>query len=554
MRHLRRCLASIPRLPNDGKLLGDFLNGSTQSALRALHDLSIESSQSPFAIPNADGRTFFLETYGCQMNVSDSEIVHSLLKQSGYVRVDNVEEADVMLVNTCSIRDKAEERVWNRLRELKAISRKKEGSTIAVLGCMAERLKSDLLEREKLVDVVVGPDAYRDLPRLLMNAVELGEKGLNVQLSLEETYADVAPVRQDEHGVSAFVSIMRGCNNMCSYCIVPFTRGRERSRDVDTIVEEVRHLARQGVKEITLLGQNVNSYNFLGQRDNTADSVELSKGFRSIVKIPAGGVRFAHLLEQVAKAAPESRIRFTSPHPKDFPDEVLQVIKQYPNVCKMIHIPAQSGSSQVLERMRRGYSRESYIELIDHIRNVLPNVSLSSDFISGFCGETEDEHLETLSLLERVQYDQAFMFAYSQREKTHAHRRYPDDVPVEVKSRRLQEVIGTYNRIGKAKAERQVGQVQLVLVERVSKRNSEEFSGRNEASKPVILSSRTCSEEPNSTIEIGDFVAVRIESGTQLHMRGRPLFRTTLSEFYKGQSGFSGVSVGQTVRRVEVGQ
>jgi tRNA-N(6)-(isopentenyl)adenosine-37 thiotransferase enzyme MiaB len=375
------------------------------------------------------------------MNVADSEIVHALLAEEGYFKATGPSEADVMLINTCSIRDKAEERVWNRIRELRAI---KKNAKIAVLGCMAERVKHKLLKKNKLADVVVGPDAYRDLPRLLQNAIDLDEPGINVTLSLEETYADIVPVRELENGVSAFVSIMRGCNNMCSYCIVPFTRGRERSRLMNTIVDEAASLARQGFKEITLLGQNVNSYNDLSNQDRSVENVELSKGFSSIVKIPQGGIRFGQLLEEVAKAAPECRIRFTSPHPKDFPDDVLDVIKNYPNVSKMVHIPAQSGSSTVLQRMRRGYSRESYLELIAHIKSIIPNISLSSDFISGFCGETEEEHHETLSLLEHVKYDHAYMFAYSQREKTHAHHKFEDNVPQETKSRRLQEVIATY--------------------------------------------------------------------------------------------------------------
>eukprot|EP00475_Leptophrys_vorax_P031986 TRINITY_DN4889_c0_g1_i1.p2 TRINITY_DN4889_c0_g1~~TRINITY_DN4889_c0_g1_i1.p2 ORF type:complete len:340 (+),score=89.87 TRINITY_DN4889_c0_g1_i1:355-1374(+) len=323
---------------------------------------------------------------------------------------------------------------------------------------------------------------------------------------------------------------------MCSYCIVPFTRGRERSRDLYTIVEEARSLADRGVKEITLLGQNVNSYNFFnGPKPNVSfdlksDKVEMSKGFRSIVKIPFGGIRFATLLEEVAKAAPESRIRFTSPHPKDFPDDVLRVIKEYPNVCKMIHIPAQSGSTAVLERMRRGYSRESYIELINHIRRVVPGISLSSDFITGFCGETEEEHQDTLSLMEYVKYDHAYMFAYSQREKTHAHRKYEDDVDPAVKSRRLQEVVGTYIRNAKLKAEDQVGQVQLVLVDGVSRRNENELRGRNDANKPVVLIG-----ESSRALEIqkGDYVVARIESASQTSFRATALIKTTLQDFYR---------------------
>jgi MiaB/RimO family radical SAM methylthiotransferase len=394
------------RLPNDGKGLVDFFPSSSMNGDALLPNELHPMDYGHFATGNFDvlqaqhmqtPAKFFIETYGCQMNVSDSEIVHAVLHNNGYKKVESPELADVVLVNTCSVRDKAEERVRTRLRELRAWAKQdKRNQKIAVLGCMAERLKERLLEDDKLADVVVGPDAYRDLPRLLHNSLELGQQGINVMLSVDETYADISPIREDESGVSAFISIMRGCNNMCSYCIVPFTRGRERSRDIETIVQEAQDLAARGVKDITLLGQNVNSYNFFNgpkpnvSLDPNSDKVVLSKGFKSIVKIPYGGIRFGTLLEEVAKAVPEVRIRFTSPHPKDFPDDVLRVIKDYPNVSKMIHIPAQSGSTSVLERMRRGYSRESYIELIDHIREVVPDIALSSDFISGFCGEVND--------------------------------------------------------------------------------------------------------------------------------------------------------------------
>ena len=412
------------------------------------------------ALLRGDGRSVFIETYGCQMNVSDTEVVRALLNEAGYARAMAADSADVVLINTCAIREGAEAKIWNRLRELRAIgsrdrrTRAERGDPprlVGVLGCMGERLKGKLLEAERLAHVVCGPDAYRSLPRLLAQA-GTGQPSLDVALSIDETYADVAPVREGRDGVSAFVSVMRGCNNMCSYCIVPFTRGRERSRPGASIMAEVDRLAEEGYKEVTLLGQNVNSY---ADSSEGASSPlpELREGFKAkvvaapprtltrrrrltarvsphatrmclVAQVPPakGDTRFAEMISVLAEKHPEMRFRFTSPHPKDFPDPLLHAIAEHPNVCNSLHIPAQSGSTAVLEAMRRGYSRETYLTLVERVRELLPGAALSSDFISGYCGETAEDHEQTLSLLREVRFEKAFMFAYSMREKTHAHR------------------------------------------------------------------------------------------------------------------------------------
>eukprot|EP00762_Andalucia_godoyi_P002611 ANDGO_03282.mRNA.1 CDK5RAP1-like protein len=521
----------------------------------------------------------YIETYGCQMNSADSEIVLSIMQKAGYTRVDAAEDASVVFLNTCAIRENAEDKVWRRLESLKKV-RAKNGTVVGVLGCMAERLKTSLLEHRQLLDVVCGPDAYRDLPRL----VSQRQDAINVMLSADETYADIAPVRLDASKRAAFCSIMRGCANMCSYCVVPFTRGRERSRPVESIEQEIRLLAEQGVREVTLLGQNVNSYVFRpGHESNSLDgqSVQgvqgvqgssdstgsagsagsrpfeetaeqlMAKGFRSIVKVQPGGIRFADLLDRVARIDPEMRIRFTSPHPKDFPDPVLDVIQNHANICKSIHIPAQSGSNAVLESMRRGYTREAYLELIDHMRSKVTNVALSSDFISGFCGETEDDHLQTLDLLKRVQYDYAFMFAYSMRERTYAHRKLNDDVPEDVKMRRLAEVIATFHDVARQKHFRRIGTTELVLVENPSKRNSNvDVTGRGDcnmrvhfpaASVPIAtrteLQKLLCGENiasqlPKCDADTGDYVAVKIVGATSTSLRGIPVARTSLQDYH----------------------
>ncbi|XP_040186509.1 mitochondrial tRNA methylthiotransferase CDK5RAP1 [Rana temporaria] len=475
--------------------------------------------------PPVNNKVYF-ETYGCQMNVNDTEIAWSILEKTGYVRINTAAEADVILLVTCSIREKAEQTIWNRLKQLAHLKKTRNKSQgplrIGMLGCMAERLKEEILQREKLVDVLAGPDAYRDLPRLL-GVAETGQQAANVLLSLDETYADIMPVQTSANSISSFVSIMRGCDNMCTYCIVPFTRGRERSRPVHSILEEIRMLSDQGVKEVTLLGQNVNSY-----LDNSSvqflasEASHLSRGFSTVYKPKKGGLRFVDLLDQVSRIDPEMRIRFTSPHPKDFPDEVLHLLRERHNICKQLHIPAQSGSNRVLEAMRRGYSREAYIDLIHNIRERIPGVSLSSDFITGFCQETEEDHQQTVSLLREVSYNSAFLFAYSMRKKTRAFHRLNDDVPAEVKKRRLEELIAVFRKEAERVNKREVGNKHLVLVEGVSKRSSADLCGRNDGNIKVIFPAAS-SSSPGTEVRVkpGDYVSVEITSSSSQSLRGR---------------------------------
>ncbi|XP_055229298.2 mitochondrial tRNA methylthiotransferase CDK5RAP1 isoform X6 [Gorilla gorilla gorilla] len=452
----------------------------------------------------------------------------------------------------CCGREKAEQTIWNRLHQLKALKTRRPRSRvplrIGILGCMAERLKEEILNREKMVDILAGPDAYRDLPRLLAVA-ESGQQAANVLLSLDETYADVMPVQTSASATSAFVSIMRGCDNMCSYCIVPFTRGRERSRPIASILEEVKKLSEQvilpprppkvlglqGLKEVTLLGQNVNSFRDNSEvQFNNAVPTNLSRGFTTNYKTKQGGLRFAHLLDQVSRVDPEMRIRFTSPHPKDFPDEVLQLIHERDNICKQIHLPAQSGSSRVLEAMRRGYSREAYVELVHHIRESIPGVSLSSDFIAGFCGETEEDHVQTVSLLREVQYNMGFLFAYSMRQKTRAYHRLKDDVPEEVKLRRLEELITIFREEATKANQTSVGCTQLVLVEGLSKRSATDLCGRNDGNLKVIFPDAEMEDVNNPGLRVraqpGDYVLVKITSASSQTLRGHVLCRTTLRD------------------------
>eukprot|EP00058_Branchiostoma_floridae_P004291 XP_002589779.1 hypothetical protein BRAFLDRAFT_125887 [Branchiostoma floridae] len=509
-------------------------------------------------------RKVYFETYGCQMNVSDTEIAWSVLKDSGYQRTESVNDADVILAVTCAIRENAEQKIWTRLQEFRAMKTRRNKSRplkVGVLGkencvdilrCMAERLKKDLLEREKSVDLIAGPDAYRDLPRLL-SVTESGQQAANVVLSLDETYADVMPVRMNAGAPTAFVSIMRGCDNMCSYCIVPFTRGRERSRPIKSILEEVRALSGQGVKEVTLLGQNVNSYRDMSeQQHQLADSpTNLSAGFGTIYRKKKGGLRFSALLDRVAQVDPEMRIRFVSPHPKDFPDEVLQLIRDRPNICNHLHLPAQSGSSQVLQSMRRNHTREAYLELVQHVKKVIPDVSLSSDFIVGFCGETEDDHNQTLSLARLVRYDNAYLFAYSMRKKTHAYHKLMDDVPADVKQRRLAELINVCRQgMAEANAEK-IGQVHLVLVEGVSKKSASDLAGRNDGNTKVIIPNMDIPDEvggqKSSPMKTGDYVAVKITSYTSQVLKGIPLAHTSLQGFrYMELQGQRAVNSAQT--------
>ncbi|TXK45809.1 tRNA (N6-isopentenyl adenosine(37)-C2)-methylthiotransferase MiaB [Pontibacter qinzhouensis] len=426
-------------------------------------------------------RKLYIESYGCQMNFSDSEIVSSIMFKEGFDTTSQIELADVVFLNTCSIREKAEQTVRNRLGQINYFKKKKPGLVVGVLGCMAERLKKALLEEEKIVDLVVGPDAYRDLPNLI-NEVDGGQKAVNVLLSREETYADINPIRLNSNGVSAFVSIMRGCDNMCSFCVVPFTRGRERSRDAHSIVQEVQDLVTQGYKEVTLLGQNVDSYKWASE-----DGTEM--------------VNFAQLLEKVALVHSELRVRFSTSHPKDITDEVLYTMKKYDNICKYIHLPAQSGNSRVLELMNRTYDRDWYINRVNAIRSILgEDCGISSDMISGFCTETEEEHQDTLSLMDYVQYDYAYMFFYSERPGTLAARKLEDDIPLETKKRRLAEVIDRQREHSYIRNQIAIGKVHKVLVENFSKKSDEYLSGRNDQNKVVIF--------PKKHYKKGDYVNV----------------------------------------------
>uniref|UniRef100_A0A8B9RVJ1 Mitochondrial tRNA methylthiotransferase CDK5RAP1 n=1 Tax=Accipiter nisus TaxID=211598 RepID=A0A8B9RVJ1_9AVES len=468
----------------------------------------------------------YLETYGCQMNVNDTEIAWAILQKNGYARTKELDEADVILLVTCSVSEGVQRcnRGW-------ALPHKDPSPLVA--GCMAERLKEEILHREKLVDIVAGPDAYRDLPRLLAVA-ESGQQAANVLLSLDETYADILPVQTSAGGTTAFVSIMRGCDNMCSYCIVPFTRGRERSRPIASILQEVQMLSDQGVKEVTLLGQNVNSFRDMSEvQFQSAAAPVLSRGFSTVYKAKPGGLRFAHLLDQVSRIDPEMRIRFTSPHPKDFPDEVLQLIQERHNICKQLHLPAQSGSTRVLEAMRRGYTREAYLELVHHVRESIPGVRLSSDFIAGFCGETEDDHQQTLSLLREVRYNVGFLFAYSMRQKTRAYHRLQDDVPADIKKRRLEELITVFREEAARANEAMVGQSQLVLVEGPSKRSASELCGRNDGNIKVIFPDAEIEDAAGCKALVraqpGDYVLVKVTSASSQTLKGVPLCRTSLS-------------------------
>ena len=423
----------------------------------------------------------YIETYGCQMNVNDSEVILSILQDAGYALTENIEEADVILANTCSIRDNAEQRIWGRIDQFKIQKKKREGVVIGIVGCMAERLKDKLLTA---VDLVAGPDSYRSLPSLL-EAVAPGTPQINVLLSHEETYAEISPVRLDKNGVSAFISIMRGCNNVCSYCVVPYTRGAERSRDPETILREAQELFENDYKEITLLGQNVDSYRW---------------------ENPKGNVSFAQLLEAVAKISPELRVRFSTSHPKDISDEVIYTMAMYENICKHIHLPVQSGSSIMLEKMRRKYNREWYLERVKKIRSVIPDCGLTTDVIAGFCGETEQDHQDTLTLMEEVVFDSAFMFAYSERPGTLASRKYPDDIPYETKTARLNEIIALQGRMSLKSNEKEIGKVQKVLVEGPSKKNPDELCGRASSNKMCVF--------PSRGEKAGDYCYVQVESVT----------------------------------------
>lgn len=438
-----------------------------------------------------DGRKFYIETYGCQMNAGDSEVVLSILQGDGFRYTEDPAGADVILINTCSIRDNAEQRIWGRLRELRQYKKKNKGLLVGVIGCMAERLREKLIDQEELVNLVAGPDAYRDLPRLLREAGG-GAKAVNVLLSGEETYAEISPVRLDKNGVSAYISIMRGCNNMCSYCVVPYTRGAERSRDPQTILREARELFDGGYREVTLLGQNVNSYRW--------ENGETVAGF-------------ADLLGAVASVDPKLRVRFSTSHPKDLSDEVLHTMARYPNLCRAIHLPAQSGSTRMLELMNRKYTREWYLGRIEAIRRILPGCSISTDLIAGFCTETDDDHRQTLSLMEEVGYASAFMFKYSERPNTKAARHMADDVPDGVKTARLNEIIALQNELSLRSNRLDVGREFEVLVEGVSKRSDRQLFGRTSQNKVVVFD--------RGDARVGDYVRVRVTDCSSATLHGQ---------------------------------
>lgn len=449
----------------------------------------------PFANdPTEYKKKFYIESYGCAMNFSDSEIVASILNTAGFGATKIAGEADLVLLNTCSIREKAEQTIRKRLTEFRQAKRKKPGLLVGVLGCMAERLKSNLLEEEKLVDLVIGPDAYRSLPALIEEA-EGGQKAVNVLLSRDETYGDISPIRLESNGVNAFISIMRGCNNMCSFCVVPFTRGRERSRDARSIIAEAQDLFDRGFREVTLLGQNVDSYQFAPQPPEGGVSESL--------------ITFANLLEMVAQVSPELRVRFSTSHPKDITDEVLFTMAKYENICNYIHLPVQSGNTRVLQLMNRTYTREWYMKKVDRIREIVPDCGISSDFIAGFCTETEEEHKDTLSIMDYSRYDYSYMYYYSERPGTLAAKRYADDIPEEIKKRRLQEIVDKQYYLSLHSNQRDVGQTYKVLIEGNSKKDESSWMGRNSQNKVIVF------PKENYDLKKGDYVMVKVNSCTK---------------------------------------
>ncbi len=445
-------------------------------------------------VANTFTKKFYIESYGCAMNFADSEVVASILQKKGFGITTHFQEADMIFINTCSIREKAEATVRKRLTEFRKVKKYNPGLLIGVLGCMAERLKAKFIEEEKLVDLVIGPDAYRTLPNLIEEA-ESGQKGVNVLLSREETYGDISPIRLNNNGVTAFVSIMRGCNNMCSFCVVPFTRGRERSRDTTSVIKECTDLFNEGFREVTLLGQNVDSYQWVNQNDNSI-------------------VSFANLLEKVALISPLLRVRFSTSHPKDITDDVLFTIKKYENICKYIHLPVQSGSTRILQMMNRTYTREWYIAKVDRIREILPGCGLSTDSITGFCTETEEDHQQTLNLFEYCEYDLAYMYFYSERPGTLAERRFEDDVPLEVKKRRLQEIVALHRIHSLKSMEREIGTTAKVLIEGNSKKSDAHWAGRSDHNKMVVF-------PKTGNFMKGGYVDVLIESCTAGTLIGR---------------------------------
>lgn len=455
---------------------------------------------------NSTGKKLYVESYGCAMNFSDSEVVASIMAKDGYSTTRNVDEADVILINTCSIRENAESRVRTRLGDIKQKKKDNPKLVVGILGCMAERLKKALLEEEKLVDLIAGPDAYRDLPNLIDEVIGTGQKAVNVLLSRDETYADISPVRLDLGGVSAFVTITRGCDNMCSFCVVPFTRGRERSRDPLTIIQECKDLFDRGYREVTLLGQNVDSY-----RWNLT-----SKG--EIKDETINTTNFAQLMEMVALVNPDLRVRFSTSHPKDMTNDVLEMMAKYENICSSIHLPVQSGNTNVLARMNRGYSREWYIERIVAIRRIVDDCTITTDLIIGFCEETEEEHQDTMSLMEYAKFDFAYMYKYSERPKTLAERKFSDDIPEAIKTRRIAEIVAKQREHSLLANQKQVGNIDKVLVEGVSKKSQDEMCGRNGKNSMVVF--------PKGDFEIGQYITVKITSCTSATLLGEVVYNS----------------------------
>jgi tRNA-2-methylthio-N6-dimethylallyladenosine synthase len=435
-------------------------------------------------------KKLYIETYGCQMNVADSEVIGSILLKEGYRLTDDINEASVILLNTCSVRENAENRIWNRLKALRYLKKKNRGLIVGLAGCMAERLREKVIEREQLVDIVIGPDAYRALPLLVADA-ESGHKAVNVLLSREETYADISPVRMDKNGVTSFVSIMRGCNNMCAYCVVPYVRGAERSRDQESIIKEVTYLFQSGYREVTLLGQNVDSYRW----KNNSEIID-----------------FPQLIDRVARIDPLLRVRFSTSHPKDLSDDLLRTMAKHDNICKHIHLPAQSGSSRILKLMNREYTREWYMDRIRAIRHILPGCSISTDMISGFCSETDEDHKDSLSLMEWAGFDFAYMFKYSERPGTKAASKLKDDIPDNIKTERLNEIIALQNRLSVKSKKEDVGKVHNVLIEGVSKRSPDYLSGRTSQNKVVVF--------PKGNKKKGEYIMVRINRCTSATLIG----------------------------------
>ena len=462
---------------------------------KEINELRQGEAYSPLSGEEKYNKKFYIESYGCQMNFSDSEIVASILNKEGFGATRDAEQADLIFVNTCSIREKAEQTVRKRLTEFKKYKENRPGALVGVLGCMAERLKSKFLDEEKLVDLVVGPDAYRSLPALVEEA-QTGQKAINVLLSRDETYADISPVRLNSNGVTAFISIMRGCNNMCTFCVVPFTRGRERSREPLSIVAEAEDLFSRGFKEVTLLGQNVDSYNFI------------QEGTEEVIT-------FARLLEMVAKVSPDLRVRFSTSHPKDITEDVLRTMAKYENICNYIHLPVQSGSSRILQLMNRTYTREWYMAKVDQIHRILPDCGISSDMIAGFCTETEEDHQETLSIMRYSQYDYAYMFYYSERPGTLAARRYADDVPLETKKRRLQQIVDLQYELSFESNKKDVGKTFKVLIEGESKKSDADWMGRNAQNKVIVF------PKGAHGLQKGDYVWVKVDACNKATLKGQ---------------------------------